>query len=136
MTVIGTVWVNLVAGDWLLKRRGGTLSNWTHFSQWRLPEYLVWGVIASGLFLFLPDNPLSALGLNTLLVLGLVYFFQGLSIMTFLLKKWAVPAPLKVFLYALLVVQAYGMIILAGLGLADVWLDFRKPRPEVDTHDD
>jgi uncharacterized protein YybS (DUF2232 family) len=132
MTVICTVWANLLAGDWLLKRKRQNLSTWDDFRNWRLPEPLVWGVIIAGLLVFLTDNILSSISLNILMVLGLIYFFQGLAVMTFLFGKWAVPLPLKLFLYALLLVQAYGMLLLAVLGLADVWLDFRKAKPEAD----
>ncbi len=129
MTVICTVWANLITGDWLLKRKAQNLSTWNNFRNWRLPEPLVWGVIVSGLLLFLTENTLSSVSLNVLMVLGLVYFFQGLAVMTFLMGKWTIPLPMKIFLYVLLVVQAYGMLILAILGLADVWLNIREPKP-------
>lgn len=136
MVIAFTVWANLVSGDWLLKRKSPTLSSWESFRHWRLPEQLVWGVIISGLLLFMPGSLLSSIGLNVLMVLGLIYFFQGLAVMTFLLGKWAFPVPVKVFLYVLLVVQAYGMLLIAVLGLADVWLEFRKPRPEANDLED
>lgn len=136
MTVLGTVWINIISGDWLFKRKSKSLSPWPDFRHWRLPEHLVWGVIVSGVFLFLPGSTFSSLGMNLLMVLGLIYFFQGLAVMASMLEKWTVPVPIKVFLYVLLVVQAYGMLILVALGLADVWLDFRKPRSEPEAPDD
>lgn len=135
MTVVGMVWTNLISGDWLLKRKV-RLSTWDDFRYWRLPEPLVWGVIVAGLLLFTTENLLSGISMNVLIVLGLAYFFQGLAVLTFLMERWTVPLPVKGFLYLLLVVQAYGILILMVLGLTDVWLDFRKPKPAADKPED
>ena len=130
MTIISTVWLNMVFGDWLLKRTGKAYSNWQDFRTWKLPEQMVWGVITAGVFLFISSSLFNTIGLNLLMILGLLYFFQGLAVVTFLLARWSVPRTVKFFLFMLLIVQAYGMILLAILGLADVWLNFRKPRPD------
>ena len=129
MTIISMVWINLVIGDWLLKKKHTELAHWKDYRNWRLPEQMVWGVIVAGLLLFISNGPLSDFALNILLVLSLIYFYQGLAVITFLLIKWRVPKSVKIFLFMLLVFQAYGMIILVIIGLADVWLDFRSKRP-------
>jgi uncharacterized protein YybS (DUF2232 family) len=132
ITVAITVWINIIAGIWLLKKHGNhDLSQWTEYSQWRLPDQLVWVVIASGVSLILPAQLISRIGLNLLLLSGTLYFFQGLAVLTFLLGKWAVPKPFQIFIYVLVCVQAYGMFFLAIFGLLDVWIDFRKNRQEI-----
>lgn len=130
MTVVSIVWLNLLLGDWLLKKKDTTLSNWESYRSWRLPEQLVWGVITAGILLFITSGRLQDFALNTLMVFSLIYFFQGLAILFFLMAKWTIPKSLKFFIFTILVIQAYGMIILALIGFADVWLNFRKKRPE------
>ncbi|NOR10782.1 MAG: DUF2232 domain-containing protein [Desulfovibrionaceae bacterium] len=130
-TIAITVWINIIAGIWLLTKHGKQgLCHWSEYGPWRLPDQLVWVIIASGVSLMLPAQFISRIGLNLLLVLGTLYFFQGLAVLSFLLGKWAVPRPFRIFVYVLMCVQAYGMFFLAIFGLLDVWIDFRKDRQE------
>ncbi len=48
---------------------------------------LVWGVIASGLLLLLPSLAAKTVGLNGLAMFMLVYFFQGIAIVTYFFRK-------------------------------------------------
>ncbi|MBC8316532.1 MAG: DUF2232 domain-containing protein [Desulfobulbaceae bacterium] len=131
ITVAITVWLNIIAGLWLLKRQGyQELCPWSAYGQWQLPEQLVWIVIASGVSLMLPVQLLSRIGLNVLLVSGTLYFFQGIAVLAFLLGKWSVPRPFRIFIYVMVCVQAYGMLFLAIIGLLDVWINFRKKHQE------
>jgi uncharacterized protein YybS (DUF2232 family) len=80
--------------------------------------------------LLLPDGFLNDVGLNLILLVGILYFFQGLSVITALLARWK--APLWILIFTLVFFQVYGIIFLAVLGLADVWVDFRKSRTTAD----
>ena len=75
ITVLVTVWINLLLGDLLLKRKDAGLSPWQPYGQWRLPDQLVWFVIASGFSLMLPLPVLNKISLNCLLVTVVLYFF-------------------------------------------------------------
>ena len=129
MSSIFAVWINMAAGNALLRKQNAGLAPWPDFNQWRLPEHLVWLVIAAGLGMLLPVSPVQHIGLNVLLVLGTVYFFQGLAVLVSLFGRWAVPRPFRIVIYAFILIQVYGFIFLAIAGLADVWIDFRKERP-------
>jgi uncharacterized protein YybS (DUF2232 family) len=119
-------WVNLVLGNWLLKKRYNGFSPWPEYNTWKLPEPIVWLVILGGITVFLLPAPLGTFGLNVLIICTTLYFFQGLAILGSLLNKWSVPRLIRVLIYALIFIQTYGIIILSFLGLADVWADFRK----------
>lgn len=123
---IFTVWFNMTAGNKLLKRKDPSLAPWQDFDQWRLPDQLVWPVIAVSLGIMLPESLLQKISLNGVLVLGTLYFFQGLAVLANLFNKWSVPRPFRIFVYVMVFVQAYGFILLCIAGLADIWLDFRK----------
>ncbi|MEW6518773.1 MAG: DUF2232 domain-containing protein [Thermodesulfobacteriota bacterium] len=130
ITILVTVWVNLLLGDLLLKRKDAGFSPWPSYGQWRLPDQLVWFVIASGFILMLPLPALNKISLNCLLVMGALYFFQGLAVLSSLFNKWNVPWAFRFFVYALILIQAYGIIFLSIAGLIDVWFDLRKSQKE------
>ncbi len=130
ITILLTVWINLLLGNLLLNKKDARLTPWQPYGQWRLPDQLVWLVIASGFSLMLPLPMLNRISLNCLLVTGILYFFQGLAVLASLFNRWNVPTAFRLFVYALVVVQAYGIIFLAVAGLIDVWIDLRKSQNE------
>ncbi len=98
------------------------------FSSFRNPDLLVWLLIASGFTLLLPDSSITTPALNMLLILTLLYFLQGMAVITAFITKKTVPALVKILLYVALVIQPYLLVIVAGLGLFDLWGDFRTPK--------
>ncbi len=125
MSLLTLVWLNLMATHWLLRGKDPDLSPWPEFKHWRVPEHFVL-VAALGLLLWLIRlEPVASVGINLVLVLGMLYFMQGLGIMSFLLAHWRLPPLLRGACYALVLLQAYGPVLLALLGLADVRLDVR-----------
>ncbi|MEA3547995.1 MAG: DUF2232 domain-containing protein [Thermodesulfobacteriota bacterium] len=130
ISAVFTVWLNMTAGNWLLKKKDPCLTPWKDFYHWHLPEQLVWPVIIFGAGLILPASPFRNFSINGVLILGTLYFFQGLAVLATLFNKWSVPRAFRILVYALILIQAYGFVFLAIAGLADVWLDFRKSRSE------
>jgi len=125
ITMLNVVFLNMITGQWLLRRSVRGQSYWAPFDEWRLPEQMVAIVIASGIFLLLPGGGLvNDIGLNLVMLAAILYFFQGLAVINGLLAVWNVS--LWILFLALLFFQVYGIIFLAVLGLADVWVDFRK----------
>ncbi|MBU0987553.1 MAG: YybS family protein [Proteobacteria bacterium] len=97
---------------------------------WKAPEYLVWGVIGSGILLVLPHKLLKIIGLNVLLILLTIYFFQGIAIVSFYFEKKQFPRILRVFLYSLIALQQVILLVVIGFGFFDIWLNFRKLETE------
>lgn len=128
MSSIFAVWINLAGGNVLLRKKNIDLTPWPEFNDWRLPEELVWLVIAGGMGMLLPVSLLQHISINVFLVLGTIYFFQGLAVLVSLFARWSIPKPFRIVIYAFILIQVYGFIFLAIAGLADVWIDFRKER--------
>ncbi len=124
MTLLVT-WVTMVGGNRLLFKRTG-VRPWAEYRYWVLPEKLVWVVIASAVLVMVPMGPGRIIGLNLLLISGLLYCFQGTSIMIFYFYKWNVPVLLRTIIYLILFFQSFGAVFLAIIGVADVWFDVRK----------
>ncbi len=98
------------------------------FSEWLCPENLVWGFILSGAALFLGQGVISDAGLNVFLIMLCIYFAQGLSIVIHFLKVRNVPTFFWFVLFILIFVQPLLIGLVAGLGVFDIWADFRKLR--------
>ena len=130
-----TVMLILIAGCNLLLLKKTTANtsvtlNIGDFATFRNPDLLVWFLIACGFTLLLPLSLITTPALNILLIITLLYFFQGMSVVSALIKKYSVPALLRIFLYTMLIIQPYLLALVAGIGIFDLWVDFRTPKTQ------
>lgn len=119
------VWVTLIVGNWIVAKRCNKQC-WPHFQYWVLPEQLIWLTIFTGGAAFVPVDAIRFLSANILILLALIYCFQGFSITVFYMNKWNMPVIFRSFIYVMVIFQSFGTIILLIVGIADTWLDFRK----------
>lgn len=95
--------------------------------EWRSPEPLVWCFIVSGFALVLPGwQALRMAALNFFLVSAAFYFFQGLAIVAYYFHRKNVPVALRGLAYALILLEQILALLVVGLGLFDLWGDFRR----------
>ncbi len=106
-------------GRWEAKRPG------VPFSSWSIPDSWVWGFILALLLYLLPD-PYKRVGLNLLLASLGLYLLQGIAISSSLFRRWRLPVPLQVPIYLLSFMQPFLLLFFAGIGIFDVWVNFRK----------
>ncbi|MEW5724769.1 MAG: YybS family protein [Thermodesulfobacteriota bacterium] len=128
MVLMGAVflaWANLLLIRALIARTGGPPPA-GYLKTWQAPERLVWVLIAVGFATYFFSGRPRVWAVNLLLILGLVYFFQGLSVVAFWLDKKSAPPFLRTLIYLVIALQQYLAVIVAALGLFDLWLDFRK----------
>jgi uncharacterized protein YybS (DUF2232 family) len=128
-----TVLLGAVAGvNILLIRkfgsRWGVVLNDADFTLFSLPEPLVWLVIAAGFSLFIRDEVTKFVAINLLVVLSSLYFMQGMAVVVSFFRRFAVPTIVRAIFYVLVGVQPYLMLVMAFLGLFDIWGNFRVPR--------
>ena len=126
ISTLFTTWVNLLIARPLLKRRALSHPDFGALNMWQAPEYLVWGVIACGLAIFLPAPAINIIGQNGLLILMTVYFFQGIAIVSYYFEKKRLPRFIRFFLYTLIAVQHLILLAVIGLGFFDMWINFRR----------
>jgi len=117
-------WINVV-----LVRKLASLWGWSEWgeplSHWVSPEWLVFLLAAAGLALLTSWPWVRQVGLNLLLVMGFIYFCQGIAVMAGLFERYHVPWALRGVGYVLAFMNPL-MIGVMILGLTDLWLDFRK----------
>jgi uncharacterized protein YybS (DUF2232 family) len=126
VSTLFVVWTNLIIAKPIFKLKGIFYPDFGNLNQWRAPEYLVWAVIGSGLSLLLPDMAIKMVGVNILMVLMPVYFFQGIAIVTYFFEKKKIPFLLRIFLYTLIALQQLFLLMVIAMGFFDMWMNFRK----------
>jgi len=121
-----TVWLNVLAGRALLRKDTGGFPDFGDLTLWKAPEKLVWLLIASGSMTLAPVAILDTIGINVLIVCCLIYLFQGLAVAAFFFRHKQVPVMFRGFFYLLIAINQYTAIFIIAVGLADLWIDFRK----------
>ena len=107
--------------------------------NFKVSEWLVFLVIVA-IALVVFDNEgrfyhAKAIGENLLLVLAVVYFLQSFGIIKFMLMRKRIPVfimPVLLLGMAIFSLQVFGFVVMfmAGIGILDIWADFRKFSPE------
>jgi len=125
MTML-VVWANILSAKPVFAAKGMPYPPFGRLNQWRAPELLVWLVIGCGGILLLPSRGLKIAGINGIIVLLTIYFFQGIAIVSFFFDKKHFSRIARMLLYGLIVLQQLLLIVVIGLGFFDTWIDFRK----------
>lgn len=125
-SAVFTVWLNLTVSSGLLRRLKPTQAPWPEYRLWRLPDSLIWLLIAAVLLAMTGAGDLETAGCSLAAVMLLLYFFQGAAVFAALLHRWKVPAFWRIVLYIFVAAQCCGFLLLIVTGAADTWADFRK----------
>ena len=110
----------------LLARRISPAEQRPVLNTWRAPDRLVWVLIAAGAMMALLEGFWFWTGANLVIVLSLIYFFQGIAVLAFWLKKKNTPRLLRVGIYLLVAVEIFLALLVALMGLFDLWFNFRR----------
>lgn len=98
------------------------------FPDWKAPEPLIWPLILAGFAIFLTDGSLKLLAMNVVTILLPVYFLQGLAIVDNFFRRRNFSPLLRTAGYLLVVLINPLPLLVACMGVFDLWVDFRKPR--------
>lgn len=98
------------------------------FPEWKAPEQLVWLLIVSGFLLAFAAGLPRTLALNLLVILLPVYFLQGLAVVDCFFRRKAFSPIFRAIGYLLVTLVNPLPLLVTGIGVFDLWADFRKPR--------
>jgi uncharacterized protein YybS (DUF2232 family) len=130
LVFMGLAFVVLVNVVLLLRRfpeRRGEWLSLASLREWKGPEFLVWGLIACGFAMFIPGlESVRVVSANVLVIIAACYFAQGLAVIAYFFHKNKVPRFLRGVTYVLIVFQQIFTLLVVGLGLFDLWGDFRR----------
>ena len=122
------VWSNLLLARFLFGSKQLFYPDFGRLNQWKAPEPLIWPAIVSGALLLFGHPGLKMLGINGLIVMMMIYFFQGIAIVSFYFEKKEFPKLLRAILYGLIAIQQLLLIVVIAMGFFDTWIDFRRTR--------
>lgn len=128
VTTLFVVWSNLLLARSLLRSKELFCPDFGKLNQWKAPEHLIWVAIASGGLLLFAHPGIKMLGINGLIVIMMIYFFQGIAIVSFYFEKKQFPKVLRAILYGLIAMQQLLLLVVIAVGFFDVWFDFRRTR--------
>mgnify|MGYP001595649694 CR=1 FL=1 len=87
VTYLTMALINVIFIRKLLKKNGITVTSIENLSRWRASDKLVFVLIGFSLMLMLSSGALAILALNCLIILLVVYFFQGMAVSSFFFKR-------------------------------------------------
>jgi len=118
-------WINVILGRQILLRfKWGEPEPPLYY--WSTPEWLIFPVLAMGFLLLVPVQLVRLASMNLLLVLALLYFFQGLAVIAAWFQRFRVPLIVRCIGYPLMFLHPLFLLAITTLGLCDIWLDFRR----------
>jgi len=135
-------WIDIILLKPIFTLRGMAFPAFGNLTLWKAPEMMIWLLIVSGfMVLVLPLLGLKAfwatiLGTNGLVFCLFVYFLQGIAIVEYFFRTKNVSQVLRMVFYILLVIQQYFVLLVAAVGLCDLWIDWRKPRKKKEADDE
>jgi uncharacterized protein YybS (DUF2232 family) len=124
--VIFIAWVNVILAIPLLRRNQLPAPEFGMLDLWKAPEKLVWVAIFGTVGMLVETKPVFLLSMNVMCLVLMTYFLQGISIVSFFVKKTRIPPALRYLLYWLVFFQFPVNLMVTGIGLFDMWVDFRK----------
>ncbi len=130
------VWSNLLLARPLLRSRDLFCPDFGTLNEWKAPEPLVWLVILSGVLILMPNQGLRLLGINGLIIMMMIYFFQGIAIVSFYFEKKQFPKLLRGVLYGLIALQQLLLLLVIAAGFLDMWIDFRRMKKGAENQDE
>lgn len=119
-------WVSVVTAKYVFGLKSVPYPEFGRLNCWKAPEPMVWAVIFCGVAVFLPQLGARWIGINGLLILATIYFFQGIAIVSFYFEKKGFPKLLRAVLYGMIFLQPLIFIVVILFGFFDVWIDFRR----------
>jgi len=92
--------------------------------KFRLPDNLVWLLIAGFGLIFVQNMTLRFIGINLAFILMTLYTFQGFEVVSHWLKKWKVLPVLKAIIFVFIFSEPPIILGIALLGLFSIWFNF------------
>ncbi len=90
--------------------------------EFSVPDNLVWLLILGGFAAFIPNEGVNYLSYNILLVLSMLYFFQGIQIINKAMERFRMSLFMRSLFFLFIVFYFYVFVILVVLtGLFSIW---------------
>ncbi len=110
----------------LLKRVGSTAAVHRDLLNFKVPDVFIWILIPSlfGTFAQVKDPFIHTVAINVFNICLLVYFFQGMAVISTFFGKIKMSPFWQILLTVFLALQLF--LFVGVVGVVDYWMDFRK----------
>ena len=95
--------------------------------RWSTPDWFVWTGLFCGAFMLFETPILSSWARNLLKPILLIYFFQGMSILSYFLDSLRLRGPIRMIFYG--TATLFLPLMVVSFGFFDLWFKFRGGRP-------
>lgn len=111
---------------WVGSPKDESIEGASKFSTFRIPDVFVWLTIAAifGAFFKHGNSLIEMISINSLNVLAVMFFFQGLMIVAQAFRVFKVAPFWRNLWYIVFVFQLFFLVSL--IGFADFWIEFRE----------
>ena len=120
------IYMNLIIIKRILVKQGIAVSTIENLNLWKAPEFLVYGLITLSILSFFASGVLKIVSVNLVVILLLIYCFQGIAVVSFFFRKKEVSPIFRFMLYLLIAIMPQILLLVVGCGLFDNWFNFRK----------
>lgn len=95
----------------------------SYFRKWKVTDHFIWVLIGSAAGVVFLKGILGVVFVNILKITLLPYALQGLAIIAFFMNLWKIEGIFRVITF--LVIISFVSPLIIGLGVFDLWFDFR-----------
>lgn len=90
--------------------------------EFRIPDALVWVLIAGGFLILVPNEVVKFVSYNILIIFGILYFFQGMQITNRILDRFQVSFFFRMLLFMFIFIDfVMFAVIIIMIGLFSIW---------------
>ncbi|NQV43403.1 MAG: DUF2232 domain-containing protein [Rhodospirillales bacterium] len=118
--------VNALVAQRGLVRMGRNLRPSPRLKDLVLPQWLAWPMIGMAVLGLLASGDIRYIAQNTAIVLAVPYFFLGLSVVHWAVRRVTFAGPLLVAFYLALFVSGWALLAVAAVGMAEQWAGLRS----------
>jgi uncharacterized protein YybS (DUF2232 family) len=122
--------INYVVAIRILKRIGTEIEGLPPLKMVRLPKSFFMGTlliaVLTSITQYMGIVNFETLVINEILIFQLIYFVQGLAVVSYFLNHFKIKKILRIFIYMLLILSGSGVFMIAVMGLIDVLFNLRK----------
>ncbi len=126
--------VNALLAQAVLVRMGKNIRPSPRLTDLVLPQWLAWPMVIMAAVGLLASGDIRYIAQNTAIVLAIPYFFLGLSVIHWAVRRLTFATPLLVGFYLVLLISGWALLFVAALGMAEQWAGLRN-RFSTNDHD-
>jgi len=127
---MGASWVlmlviNALVAQSVLVRLGKNLRPSPRLADMILPQWLAWPMVIMAAIGLLASGDIRYVAQNAAIVLAVPYFFLGIAVVHWAVRRLTFATPLLVGFYLILFLSGWALLLVAALGMAEQWAGLR-----------